>query len=101
MDEIARGVNIALGNFDLSECPVFDPNQDGEVTIEELIQAVNVALHGCVSSGRTVRPVRNADRCAVASAASPALPAVGFARFCPVERIRGKMRTHLCQNWPG
>ncbi len=45
--ELIRGVNIALGRLDLSECPPFDSNGDGQVGIGELIQAVNAALNGC------------------------------------------------------
>ena len=47
IDELIRGVNIALGNTPLSNCPAFDANGDGEVTIDELIRAVNAALDGC------------------------------------------------------
>jgi len=47
IDELIRGVNIALGSTPLSNCPSFDANADGEVTIDELILAVNAALAGC------------------------------------------------------
>jgi hypothetical protein len=47
IDEIIRGVNIALGSIELSECPVFDGSGDGEVTVDELIGSVNNALTGC------------------------------------------------------
>jgi hypothetical protein len=47
VDELIRGVNIALGSLPLSECPVFDGNEDGSVTVDELITAVNNALSGC------------------------------------------------------
>jgi Ca2+-binding EF-hand superfamily protein len=40
-------VNIALGNAPVSSCPAFDRNGDGEVSINELIAAVNAALNGC------------------------------------------------------
>jgi len=46
IDELIRGVNIALGNAPLSDCVAFDANGDGDVTIDELIQAVDVALNG-------------------------------------------------------
>jgi hypothetical protein len=39
-------VNIALGNAALNTCPSGDLNDDREITIDEIIQAVNVALHG-------------------------------------------------------
>lgn len=47
IDELIRGVNIALGNAPLEQCAVFDVNADGAVTIDELIRAVNAALNGC------------------------------------------------------
>ncbi len=47
VDELVKGVNIALGSADLSTCPVLDANGDGAVTIDELVKAVNNALNGC------------------------------------------------------
>lgn len=47
VDELIRGVNIALGNAPLDECRAFDSNGDGQVTIDELIRAVDNALYGC------------------------------------------------------
>lgn len=48
VDELVRGVNIALGGLEVGDCPDFDSNEDGRVTIDELIGAVNAALSGCV-----------------------------------------------------
>ncbi len=47
IDELVRGVNIALGAFPLSECPSFDCNDTGAVDISCLVGAVNNALSGC------------------------------------------------------
>jgi hypothetical protein len=47
IDELVRGVNIALG-APLDTCPDFDRNGDGVVDIAELIDAVLGALLGCV-----------------------------------------------------
>jgi hypothetical protein len=47
VDELVRGVNIALGNLPLAQCLPFDPNGDGGVGIAELVQGVNNALRGC------------------------------------------------------
>jgi len=44
IDEVIRGVNIALGNAPVSECLPFDRSRDGEVRISELIRGVNNAL---------------------------------------------------------
>jgi len=56
IDEIIRGVNIALGNQALSMCPLFDGTGDGEVTIDELITAVNNALTGIPVPGTPTVP---------------------------------------------
>jgi hypothetical protein len=47
IDELVRGVSIALGYQPLSSCSAFDRSGDGEVGIFELINAVNNALYGC------------------------------------------------------
>jgi hypothetical protein len=47
VDELVKGVNIALGNSPLTECPSFDTNDDDQVTVDELVDAVNNALNGC------------------------------------------------------
>jgi hypothetical protein len=44
IDELIRGVNIALDLAPITECPAFDTDANGQVTIEELIAAVNNAL---------------------------------------------------------
>ncbi len=49
INELITGVNIALANQSVEECPQFDANEDGEVAINELIAAVNNALFGCES----------------------------------------------------
>jgi len=48
VDELIRGVNIALGNAAVSICPEFDRDGSQTVTINELIAAVNAALNGCL-----------------------------------------------------
>ena len=47
ISELIRGVNIALGVQPLSSCSVFDGNGSLRVEINELIQGVHNALHGC------------------------------------------------------
>jgi cysteine-rich repeat protein len=51
INELIRGVNIALASADLSTCPSFDANDSGAVEINELILAVNNALGTCPPSG--------------------------------------------------
>jgi hypothetical protein len=48
IDELIRGVNIALGTATVPQCQRFDTNGDGQVNVNELIQGVNAALFGCV-----------------------------------------------------
>jgi polyhydroxybutyrate depolymerase len=48
MDELLKGVNIALGGLPLPACEMFDYNGDGTVTVDELLRGVNNALDGCV-----------------------------------------------------
>jgi hypothetical protein len=50
VDELLRGVSIALGYLPVSNCDVFDTNHDGVVTIDELIKAVNPAVTSCQPS---------------------------------------------------
>jgi len=47
IDELIKGVNIALGRADVTLCPPFDRDSSQTVTINELILAVNAALAGC------------------------------------------------------
>lgn len=39
-------VNIALGEAEMSECEIGDANDDGLITVDEILTAVNVALNG-------------------------------------------------------
>jgi len=47
IDELVRGVGIALGNMPASVCPAIDCHGNGTVTVDCLIRAVNAALSGC------------------------------------------------------
>ncbi|HSQ00263.1 MAG TPA: hypothetical protein VL049_23840, partial [Candidatus Dormibacteraeota bacterium] len=47
VDELVRGVNIALGQQAVDSCPAFDRNGDGQVTIAELLAAVSAAIGSC------------------------------------------------------
>ncbi|MBI1815783.1 MAG: YncE family protein [Deltaproteobacteria bacterium] len=48
VDELVRGVNIALGDAALDDCPAFDHDGSKVVTVDELVLAVNAALNECV-----------------------------------------------------
>ena len=45
-------VNIALGNSTPGTCVAGDTNSDGQVTVDEILAAVNNSLNGC--SGATL-----------------------------------------------
>ena len=47
VDELVKGVNIALGNADPTTCAAFDLNHDNKITVDELVKGVNNALSGC------------------------------------------------------
>jgi len=51
VDELTRGVGIALGARLLGACPAFDMNNNAEITIDELVQGINNALNGCPEKG--------------------------------------------------
>ncbi|HUL99387.1 MAG TPA: hypothetical protein VLU24_08220, partial [Mycobacterium sp.] len=56
VDELIRGVNIALGNTGLNTCASFETNGDSAVTIDELLKGVNNALTGCPGATPTPTP---------------------------------------------
>jgi len=47
IDELVRGVSIALGAAPLVECRALDRDGDAAVTVSELIRAASAALDGC------------------------------------------------------
>jgi hypothetical protein len=47
INELLALVNIALGNIGGASCTAGDANQNGQVTVSELITAVNRALNAC------------------------------------------------------
>ena len=47
IDNLVRGVNIALGLQPLSNCTAMDSDGGGSVDVGELVRAVNSALKGC------------------------------------------------------
>ena len=49
VDELVRGVNIALGASTADACAQFDRDHGGQVTVDELVEAVGNALQGCSS----------------------------------------------------
>ena len=57
IDELVRGVGIALGTTPLDQCSAFDCHGTGSVAVDCLIAAVNASLNGCpaaIQSGATI-----------------------------------------------
>jgi hypothetical protein len=80
-------VNIALGNADVSICPAGDPNNDKQVTVDEILTAVNNALNGCPPAIVTPSPSPTATATPFAttppSAATPTGTATAGAQTSP------------------
>jgi outer membrane protein assembly factor BamB len=47
IDELVRGVGIALGSATVDACEAIDNNRDGAVAVNELVRGVGRALNGC------------------------------------------------------
>jgi len=47
VDDIITMVNIALGNADISACSAGEADSDRQITLDEILKAVNNALNGC------------------------------------------------------
>lgn len=47
VDELLKGVNIALGKLSVDHCDSLDSDHDGTVTVDEIVSAVANALNGC------------------------------------------------------
>jgi hypothetical protein len=62
VNELVRGVAIALGGAGLDHCAAADGNGDGRLSIAELVANVNAALAGCGPAATpTVRPLHCGD----------------------------------------
>lgn len=62
VDELLRGVRVALGDGTSAACPGLDRNGDGLTTIDDLVAAVASALQGCVGASFTPAPAWAAPR---------------------------------------
>jgi hypothetical protein len=47
IDELVIGINVLLARVPLAECAAVDENDNGRVGVNELVSAVDNALHGC------------------------------------------------------
>jgi hypothetical protein len=74
IDEILTGIDIVLGNADLSSCENFDGNGDGLVTVDEILTAVNNALNGCPQAEGTPTPTHGVPTSTPSHAAGTSTP---------------------------
>lgn len=63
IDDIIRGVGIAMGTIPEQSCPVADLNEDGRVTIDELLTGVSNALQPWTSAFVDIGGYRLRIRC--------------------------------------
>lgn len=47
IEELVRGVNIALQRSELEQCVPFDADGNDQVSVNELVQGVRNLLQGC------------------------------------------------------
>lgn len=59
IDELVRGIRIALGGSSVNDCATLDADKDAAVTVDELVLAVRGALQGCQQCA-AYSPLRNA-----------------------------------------
>lgn len=52
IDELIRGVDMALHARDAEACSAFDPDENGAVTLDELVAGVASAVEGCPFTGQ-------------------------------------------------
>ena len=68
IDEILKGVGMAVGTIPIGDCPEVDANADQVVTVDELLRAVAAALNGCQTAADAVSVIDAATNTLVASA---------------------------------
>lgn len=48
MDEIVTLISLALGNPNVPPCPAGDLDGDGNITVDEIVRAIDATLNGCL-----------------------------------------------------
>lgn len=66
VDEIVRGVGLALGEGRPDDCGAFDRDGDARVTVDEIVAAVRAALEGCDPPACVRLPIEVAPHCCTA-----------------------------------
>ncbi|HVM98466.1 MAG TPA: hypothetical protein VMT89_18875 [Candidatus Acidoferrales bacterium] len=87
IDEIVKGVNIALDVLPIGSGRAFDTNGDGVVTIDEVVAAVTAALAGCPATPLPTpslsNPTPSATPTPLATNAAPVLTPLPIYRSYP------------------
>jgi hypothetical protein len=65
VDELVLGIDIMLGRLTLLQCLVFDVSEDGHVSVDELLIAVDNAMQGCPPSLATPTPTATATQTSI------------------------------------
>ena len=76
IDELVVGVRIILGETPLSFCAVYDLDGSGDVTIDEVVRAVDAALFGCNTVIPTSTPTPSATSTETPGGPASATPTV-------------------------
>ncbi|MFQ5667609.1 MAG: hypothetical protein ACE5I7_14450 [Candidatus Binatia bacterium] len=98
VDELVRGVRIALGSLALADCASFDANADGQVTVDELLQAVNAALVGCPPANptpQTTMPATPTPTPIPVPAVRIISPAHGIFTLAATAAVTGRVTNHV------
>ncbi|MEO8605769.1 MAG: hypothetical protein ABI629_24585 [bacterium] len=74
IDDLVRGVEIALGGATVANCAAMDANDDGAVTIEELVAAVTAALDGGTPAPTLTSTPQGTDTATPSSSDTPTAP---------------------------
>lgn len=64
VDEVQRGLLVAVGLEDSSTCAAADGNEDGQVTVDELVRSVRNVLSSCIETAREEREAAAASEAA-------------------------------------
>jgi hypothetical protein len=98
VNELVLGVNMALGRLSLQQCPIFDGNQDEQVSVNELVAAVANALAGCPFTGEyTARiDVGDGETATISLEVAPDGTATALLRVAPTaDVLRPALRIDL------
>jgi arylsulfatase A-like enzyme len=70
VDDLVKGVNLALSARPVSECAAFDTDGNGRVVVNEVVQGVRAALEGCTPTLATASPTSSVTTTSTATASA-------------------------------